>query len=94
MRGRMLRGWPGIQRLGWETLCHPPYPPDLVSSDYHLFHFLDNHLRDKSFTNKADVCQALTGFTSHTPESNCKGIEQLETRRQKVLDADGDYFED
>ncbi|GFY67460.1 histone-lysine N-methyltransferase SETMAR [Trichonephila inaurata madagascariensis] len=63
--------------------------------DYHLFHSLDNHLRGKSFTNEADVRQTLTDFfASHTPESYRKGIEQLETRWQKMLDADGDYFED
>lgn len=84
-----------IRRLGWETLCHPPYSPDLAPSDYHLFHSLDNHLRGKSFTNEADLRQALTDFfASKTPEFYRKGIAQLETRWQKVLDADGDYFED
>ncbi|GFT06002.1 histone-lysine N-methyltransferase SETMAR [Trichonephila clavipes] len=50
------------QRLGWETLYHPLYSPDLAPSYYHLFHSLDNHLRGKSFTNAADVLQALTDF--------------------------------
>ncbi|GFT95325.1 integrase_H2C2 domain-containing protein [Trichonephila clavipes] len=78
-----------IQRLDWKTLCTPPYLPDLAPSDYHLFHSLDNHLLGKSFTNEADVHQALTDFfASHTPEFYRKGIEQLETRWQKVLDAD------
>ncbi|GFW98500.1 histone-lysine N-methyltransferase SETMAR [Trichonephila clavipes] len=80
-----------IQRLGWETLCHPPYSPDLAPSYYHLFHSLDNNLRGKSFTNEADVRQTLTDiFASHTPELYRKGIEQLATRWQKMLDADGD----
>ena len=84
-----------IQRLRWETLCHPPYSPDLAPTDYHLFHSLDNHLRGKSFTSEADLRQALTDFfASKTPEFYRKGIAQLETRWQKVLDADGDYFED
>ncbi|XP_076063419.1 histone-lysine N-methyltransferase SETMAR-like [Oratosquilla oratoria] len=49
----------------------------------------------KSFTNEADLRQALTEFfASKTPEFYRKGIEQLETHWQKVLDADGDYFED
>ena len=66
-----------IQQLGWETLCHPPYSPDLVPSDYHLFHSLDNHLRGKSFTNEANLRQALTDFfASKTPDFYCKGIEQ------------------
>ncbi|GFY53962.1 histone-lysine N-methyltransferase SETMAR [Trichonephila inaurata madagascariensis] len=80
---------------GWETLCHPPYSPDLVSSGYHLFRSLDNHLHGESFTNEADVRQALTDFfASHTPEFYRKGIKQLETRWQKMLDADDDYFEE
>ncbi|GFS44582.1 histone-lysine N-methyltransferase SETMAR [Trichonephila inaurata madagascariensis] len=84
-----------IQRLGWETLCHPLYSPDLARSGYHLFHSLDNQFRGKSFTNEADVRQVLTDFfESHTPEFYRKGIEQLETSWQKMLDADGDYFED
>ena len=84
-----------IQHLGWETLYHPPYSPDLAPTDYHLFHSLDNCLRGKSFTNETDLRQALTNFfASKTPEFYCKGIKQLETRWQKVLDADSDYFED
>ncbi|PRD22126.1 UNVERIFIED_CONTAM: Histone-lysine N-methyltransferase SETMAR [Trichonephila clavipes] len=63
--------------------------------DFHLFHSLDSHLRGKFFTNEADVQQALTDFfASHAPEFYRKGIEQLKTRWQKVLDGDGDYFED
>ncbi|GFX42558.1 histone-lysine N-methyltransferase SETMAR [Trichonephila clavipes] len=89
-RGCIHSNW---NQLGWETLCHLPCPPDLAPSDYHLFHSL--YLRGKSFTNEADVRQALTDFfASHTPEFCCKGMEQLETRWQKVLDADGDYFKD
>ena len=48
-----------IQHLGWETLCHPPYSPDLAQTDCHLFHSQDNHLRGKSFTNETDLCQAV-----------------------------------
>ncbi|KAF2346897.1 Origin recognition complex subunit 5 [Trinorchestia longiramus] len=74
-----------IQQLEWETLCHPLYSSGLAPSDYHLFHSLDNHLRRKSFTNEADLRQALTDFfASKTPEFYRKGIEQLETRWQKL----------
>ncbi|GFY13367.1 histone-lysine N-methyltransferase SETMAR [Trichonephila clavipes] len=84
-----------MHRFGWETLCHPPYSPDLAPSDYYLFHYLDNHLRGKSFTNEADVRKTATDFfSSYTPKFYRKGIEQLETCWQKVLDAVGDYFED
>ena len=64
-----------IQQLGWETLCHLPYSPNLAPSDYHLFHSLENHLRGKSFTNEADFRQALTDFfASKTPSFYRKGL--------------------
>ncbi|GFV96922.1 histone-lysine N-methyltransferase SETMAR [Trichonephila clavipes] len=70
-----------IQQLGWETFCHPPYSPDLAPSDYYLFHYLDNPFRDKSFTNEANVRQALPDFfESYTPEFYRKEIEQLKIR--------------
>ena len=65
-----------IQQLGWETLCHLLYSPDLVPIDYHLFHSLDNHLHGKSFTNETYLCQALANFfASKAPEYKRKGIE-------------------
>ncbi|GFU31201.1 histone-lysine N-methyltransferase SETMAR [Trichonephila clavipes] len=94
-RGRMSLRWPGIRysdlvgRLKAILLTH------LAPLDYHLFHSLNNYLSGKSFTNEADVRKALTDFfASHTPEFYLEGIEQLETRWKKVLDADGNYFED
>ena len=32
-----LRTQEAIQKLGWTTLPHPPYSPDLAPSDFHLF---------------------------------------------------------
>ena len=29
-----------LLRLGWEVMLHPPYSPDLASSDYYLFRSL------------------------------------------------------
>ncbi|GFY37241.1 histone-lysine N-methyltransferase SETMAR [Trichonephila inaurata madagascariensis] len=44
---------------------------------------------------KQTYAKALTDFfASYTPEFYRKGIEQLETHWQQMLDADGDYFED
>jgi transposase len=34
---------------GWEILPHPPYSPDLASSDFHLFPKMKKHLRGQRF---------------------------------------------
>ena len=36
-----------LNELGYETLPHPPYSPDLSPTDYHFFKHLDNFLREK-----------------------------------------------
>lgn len=33
-----------IKSFVWEQLDHPPYLPDLATSDYHLFQFLKDFL--------------------------------------------------
>jgi len=47
-----------LQQLGWESLCHAPYSPDLAPTDYNLFHSVDNHLCGRSFTNEGDLRSA------------------------------------
>jgi [histone H3]-lysine36 N-dimethyltransferase SETMAR len=41
-----------IEALEWKKLPHPPYSPDLVPSDYHLFRSLQHFLKGKSFNNE------------------------------------------
>jgi histone-lysine N-methyltransferase SETMAR len=31
-----------LEHFNWELFDHPPYSPDLASSDYHLFTYLKN----------------------------------------------------
>ena len=38
-----------IQELGWEVIPHPPYLPDPVPSDFHLFRSLSNNSQGTSF---------------------------------------------
>jgi len=67
---------------------------NLAQTGYHLFHSLDNHLRGRSFANKGDLRNALTDFfTSKTADFYHQDIVKPEERWQKVLDADGAYFE-
>ncbi|CAF1146619.1 unnamed protein product [Adineta ricciae] len=38
-----------LLELGWITVPHPSYSPDLAPTDYHLFRSLFHHLREKGF---------------------------------------------
>ena len=38
-----------LLELGWDVLPHPPYSPDIASSDFHLFRSLQNFLNGKNF---------------------------------------------
>ncbi|GFX85495.1 histone-lysine N-methyltransferase SETMAR [Trichonephila clavipes] len=79
-----------LSELGWEVLLHPPYCPNLASSD-HLFYPLFLSLQD-FFTgqkmNKADIRQALIHFFTSMHKACFKnGIYKLPSSCQ-VLNND------
>ena len=41
-----------LNELSVEVLPHPPYSPDLSTTDYHLFKHFDNFLTGRTFTNQ------------------------------------------
>lgn len=84
-----------LENLGWTTVPHPPYSPDLAPSDYHLFRSLKQYLRKKSFKNETDLKNDLSDFFSSRPLSFWKkGIETLPSKWLTVVDNDGDYIVD
>ncbi|EYC36757.1 hypothetical protein Y032_0860g2735 [Ancylostoma ceylanicum] len=44
-----------LEELGWDTVLRPPYSPEIVPSDYHLFRPLKAFLVKKKFTKAEDV---------------------------------------
>lgn len=44
-----------IEELGWELLSHPPYSPDLVLSDYHMFRSVQHSLEEKKYIEKVNI---------------------------------------
>ena len=55
--------------MGYETLPHPPYSPDLSPTDYHFYKHLDNFLREKCFKSRDDAESAFNDFiASRTPD--------------------------
>uniref|UniRef100_A0A7E4UNE0 HTH_48 domain-containing protein n=1 Tax=Panagrellus redivivus TaxID=6233 RepID=A0A7E4UNE0_PANRE len=67
-----------LEDLGWETVSHPPYSPDLAPSDYHLFRPLKHHLHGKKFDNLDDLETSIDNFFSSQPRSFWQeGIDAL-----------------
>ncbi|CAF1184879.1 unnamed protein product [Adineta ricciae] len=49
-------------KLGWITLPHPPYSPELAPTDYHLFRSLSYYLGEKKFDDENDLRAELAYF--------------------------------
>jgi len=49
-----------IMTFGWEQFDHPPYSPDLATSDFHLFLHLKSFLAGRRFHNDSEVKEAVT----------------------------------
>jgi histone-lysine N-methyltransferase SETMAR len=47
---------------GWELLSHPPYSPDFVLLDYHLFGPLKNHPRNHHYETDEAVQEAVRSW--------------------------------
>ncbi|KOC67847.1 Histone-lysine N-methyltransferase SETMAR [Habropoda laboriosa] len=83
-----------LNELGYETLPHPPYSPDLSPTDYHLFNYLENFLREKNFKTQAAAVNAFEEFVdSRTPEFYNTGIKKLVLRWQKCIESSGSCFD-
>ena len=46
------------EQFHWDIFEHPPYSPDLASSDFFLFSKMKEHLAGKHFTNDEDLKDA------------------------------------
>ena len=80
--------------LGWEVMSHPAYSPDLAPSHYHLFRSMEHFLRDKSFDENQNLGNQLDAYFDMKPQSFYRdGIRQLPLKWQKVIDNQGNYFD-
>lgn len=84
-----------LEELGWDTVPHPPYSPDIAPSDYHLFRPLKASLAKKKFTKLEDVVRAVNDFfNSQSAQFWEKGIADLPIRWTTVVTNNGDYIID
>ncbi|XP_016795815.1 histone-lysine N-methyltransferase SETMAR isoform X3 [Pan paniscus] len=83
-----------LNELGYEVLPHPPYSPDLLPTNYHVFKHLNNFLQGKRFHNQQDAENAFREFVeSQSTDFYTTGINQLISRWQKCVDCNGSYFD-
>jgi hypothetical protein len=81
-----------IRELDWDILPHPPYSPDLVPSDYHLFRPLSSNLCRVFFSNNAELQNWLDDFFTAEPADFFKrGIENLPERWKAAVNNGREY---
>ena len=84
-----------ITSFRWEQMDHPPYSPDLVPSDFHLFVHLKKYLGGKQFDDDdddlKDAVQKL--LTLQAAEFCEEGIQKLVPHYDKCLYNGGEYVE-
>ena len=44
-----------LKGFGWDILNDSPHSPDMVPSDYYLFHSTEHALRERNFSNLNDI---------------------------------------
>jgi len=79
-----------LREFGWEVLMHPPYSPDIASSDYHLFMSLQNSLNDVKL---ASCENHLKQFFDQKPQNFYRdGIMALPQKWQNIIENNGAYL--
>lgn len=83
-----------LEQLGWETLDHPPYSPDLSPCDFHMFGPLKEALGGQRFDSDAEVEAYVHNWLQTRPGSfYMEGIGKLPIRWEKCVSKAGDYVE-
>lgn len=84
-----------ILKLGWTTVPHPPYSPDLAPTDYHLYRALSDYLVDKKFDDENHVKHDLANFFEQKSRDFYEhGILCLPERWRLVIDNNGAYIDE
>ena len=83
-----------LQELGFEFLPHPPYSPDLASSDFFLFSDLKRMFAGKKFCADEEVIEETEVYFEAKDKSCYKnGIEKLYDRYNRCIAREGNYIE-
>ena len=81
-----------LNELGYEVLPHPPYSPDLLTTDYHFFTHLKNLLQRKHFQTRRR--QKMLSRVHRIPKHGCLCYgSKLISHWPKYVDCNGPYFD-
>ncbi|GBM58713.1 hypothetical protein AVEN_153325-1 [Araneus ventricosus] len=87
-----MTGWT-LYKLEWDLIQHPPYSPDMVTSDFYLFSHLQLHLDGAIFNSNEEVINEVHLFLdSRTPQFFSEGIEKLPIRWQTIVNLNGNCY--
>ncbi|GFV91931.1 histone-lysine N-methyltransferase SETMAR [Trichonephila clavipes] len=65
-----------LANFKWKTLHHPPYSPDLLPCDFHIFRKLKKHLKSTRFMSDDTVKQSVADYLNQQPtEFNETGVK-------------------
>jgi histone-lysine N-methyltransferase SETMAR len=81
-----------LELFDWELFDHPPYSPDIASSDYRLFTDLKNWLRLHRFGNNEELVEGFKMWLSlKAADIFDTGIQNLFPENHKCLSSGSDY---
>ena len=85
-----------VQEFAWEVFNHPPYSPDLATSDFYLFLHIKKFLccKRQRFQNEREAEMSIKEwFQSQAADIYDTGIQKLVPRYHKCLNSRGEYVE-
>ncbi|KAJ4438768.1 hypothetical protein ANN_14719 [Periplaneta americana] len=82
-----------LARHNITALDHPPYSPDLSPPDYFLFPRLKSHLKGRRFNAEEVIASATRALRRVSQNGFQACFQELYTRWQKCVVAEGNYFE-
>jgi histone-lysine N-methyltransferase SETMAR len=81
-----------LEQLGWKTLEHSPYSPDLSLFDFHVFGPRKEALGGQRFNDDAGVEAHVRSWLQTRPTTFYEdGISKLPTRCEKCVLKPGEY---
>ncbi|GBP26982.1 Mariner Mos1 transposase [Eumeta japonica] len=83
-----------LKTLNWEVLPHPPYSPDIVSSDYHQFRSMAHAILEQRFTSYENTKNCVDSWIALKDKGFFRlRICTLPEKWKKVVASDGQYFD-